>query len=87
MKVKEINGKEYRLPNVLTDFQRKMYIHLINYKWANITQEPGIYRNNSYDALLPEKLIEELYPLYEPIKDRFKEHKRKYPYWILIYCK
>ena len=39
MKIYEIDGKKYRLPNELTDFQLQMYIHLINWKWAHLTQE------------------------------------------------
>jgi len=26
----------YKLPRKLTDFQKKMYVHLINWKWKNI---------------------------------------------------
>ncbi|GAG97563.1 unnamed protein product [marine sediment metagenome] len=50
MKVHEIDGKRYRLLNMLTDFQLKMYIHLINWKWAHLPREPGFYKGVPYDA-------------------------------------
>ena len=71
MKVYEIDGKIYRLPNELTDFQLQMYIHLINWKWAHLTQESGFFKNSPYDALLPDELKLQGYPLYRPIKERF----------------
>lgn len=72
MKVKEINGKKYRLSSELNDFQQKMYVNLIDWKWSKITKEPGFYKGKPYDALLPDELKEKLHPLYEPIIKRFK---------------
>jgi len=43
MKEFNVNGKNYRLPNALNPFQQAMYIHLINWKWQNITEEEGYY--------------------------------------------
>ncbi len=80
MKIYKVGEKKYRLPNVLTDFQFQMYIHLINWKWTHLTQEPGFYKNFPYDALLPHEFISQGYPLYQPIKERFMEHQQRFPF-------
>jgi hypothetical protein len=80
MKIIEIDGRKYRLPNGLNDFQFQMYIHLINWKWAHLTQEPGYFNNAPYDALLPDELIAKHNPLYDPIKEKFLDHQRKFPF-------
>lgn len=71
-------GRRYRLPGGLSDFQREMYIHLINWKWAHLTTEPGEFKTCEYDAILPEEFKSGLDPLYGPIKLRFREHQRNY---------
>jgi hypothetical protein len=80
--MKEIirNGKRYRLPNVLNAFQTELYLHLINWKWAHLTEEPGTFRGRPYDALLPQALKDELFPLYDPIKGLFQSHQKKFPF-------
>ncbi len=82
MKIIERNGKQYRLPNTQNEFQREMYIHLINRKWGNITEEPGYYRNNPYDAILPEEYIDKSPVIYEPIRNMFKKHLADQPFRI-----
>jgi hypothetical protein len=67
MKTVTIDGQVYRLPNDLNPFRLGMYVHLINWKWRNITKEPGTYRGQEYDAILPEEFKRErrwphLYP-------------------------
>ena len=57
-----------------------MYVHLINWKWAHLTQEPGFYKHVPYDALLPEEIKAQHYPLYDPIKERFLDHQQKFPF-------
>jgi len=47
------DGKVYRLPNDLNDFQLSMYIHLIDWKWNHLTPEPGYHASKPYDAILP----------------------------------
>ena len=65
----------------VTDFQIKMYVHLINWKWANLPpSEPGYFRGVAYDALLPKKLKKQYYPLYQLIKEMFLNHQQKYPF-------
>lgn len=71
---------EYRLPATLTDFQRKMYVHLIDWKRANITSEPGTYRGHVYDALLPESYVGKLPHLHEPVRNLFLEHQKRFPF-------
>jgi hypothetical protein len=80
MKIYDVDGKKYRLPNELTDFQLQMYIHLINWKWAHLTLEPGYFKHSPYDALLPDELIAQHYPLYNRIKERFLDHQQKFPF-------
>ncbi|MBA7696247.1 hypothetical protein ES703_104890 [subsurface metagenome] len=80
MKIYEIDEKSYRLSNKLTDFQLKMYVHLINWKWANLTKEPGFFKGVSYDALLPDELKTQYFPLYPPIIKRFLDHQQKFPF-------
>ena len=57
---KQIDGKTYHLPGSLTQWQEEMYVHLINWKRENITEEVG-YNNYKgtqipYDALFPEHI-------------------------------
>lgn len=80
MKICETSGKKYQLPNSLSDFQLQMYTHLINWKWDHLTQEPGYFKNAPYDAFLPEELISQHSMLYGPIKERFLDHQRKFPF-------
>jgi len=80
MKIYEINGKRYQLPNKLTDFQLKMYVHLINWKWDHLTQEPGFNKHVSYDASLPDELKAQYFQLYRPIKERLLDHQQKFPF-------
>ncbi|MPM09030.1 hypothetical protein SDC9_55346 [bioreactor metagenome] len=79
---KNIKGKTYKLPGSLTSFQEEMYIHLINWKWQNITKDVGIYnfKGNQieYDAILP-KSVQNKYPLiYPKILQDLKDHRKKY---------
>ncbi len=64
---------EYRMPHHLSDFQRAMYVHLIDWKRKYITSEPGQYRGHWYDALLPESCAGKLPHLYEPVRRRFRD--------------
>jgi hypothetical protein len=63
-------------------------VHLINWKWKNITREEGIYkkkvkgitREYKYDAILPES-VHTKYPLiYPPILSDLLSHKEKFPF-------
>lgn len=80
MKNFDMDGKKYRVPDNLSDFQLHMYVHLINWKWAHLTQEPGYFKDAPYDALLPDEVIAQNDPLYNPIKERFLDHQRKFPF-------
>ena len=88
MKECTTNGKKYRLPNVLSEFQLEMYMHLINWKWKNITKEPGYYKYTrqgkvhkiAYDAIIPDQYHDSHYPLYPEIVDRFFEHQKNFPF-------
>ena len=80
MKNFEQGGQLYRLPDNLSDFQIKMYLHLIDWKWEHLTKRPGFFRGNAYDALFPDDLKDQLHPLYGPIKERFLDHQQKFPF-------
>jgi hypothetical protein len=80
MKIYEIGGNKYRLPGGLSDFQVQMYVHLINWKWAHLTKEPGFFKNTPYDALLPDEVKNQFQTLYGPIKERFLDHQQKFPF-------
>jgi hypothetical protein len=82
------NGQTYKLPGALNPFQQEMYIHLIDWKWRNITREPGIVRKAGkndeiieyeYDAILPESFqAERRWPhLYPEIVAELKRHLAK----------
>jgi hypothetical protein len=74
-------NSQYKLPSSLSSFQESFYIHLINWKWKNISKEPGTHQGREYDAILPEEFKSQHYPLYRPIvnevlnKHDFKLHK------------
>jgi len=90
MRKEIINGVEYKLPEHLTDDQKDIYVHLIKWKWRNITKEEGLYskKNKStgavstyeYDAILPES-IQKNYPLiYPPVLQDMLNHKKKFDF-------
>jgi hypothetical protein len=73
-------AEKYKVPSKLTDFQLSLYIHLIEWKWENITKNPGMHGGREYDAILPKEFAEKGYPLYQPIvkemgNHSFKKHK------------
>jgi hypothetical protein len=70
-------AKRYKIPSMLTPFQLSMYMHLINWKWKNITRKPGYYNGIKYDAILPVDLKEQFYPLYRPLLKDLQNHKFK----------
>ena len=86
MQVIEREGKKYRVPGNLTRFQEDMYVHLINWKWAHITEEAGSYtrkdktgtpRTETYDAILPESVQGSLPTIYPPVRDELKQYQDK----------
>lgn len=80
MKEMVVNGKHYRLPDMLTPFQQEMYIHLIDWKWQHITKEEGYYGNTPYDAILPES-VRETYPIiYPDAVGALKQHHSDFPF-------
>lgn len=86
----KINEAIYKLPNILSKWQKEMYIHLINWKWKNITKEVGYNKHKGelipYDAILPKKSCKNIYPhLYPDIETKFKSHNRNYPFKIHPY--
>jgi hypothetical protein len=81
MRVENIGGKDYRLPGGLNDFQLRMYVHLINWKWKHITAEPGYYEHEGrqipYDAILPAKLIDDLRVVHPSVVEELRRHRGK----------
>lgn len=81
MKKIEIEGEFYRLPNEMNDFQFKLFIHLIKWKWNKITKEAGVFKENFYDAILPESEQKKLPHLYnQTVKVALCEHLEKFPF-------
>lgn len=79
------NGNAYRLPGALNAFQQSLYIHLIDWKWAHITREPGWARGNPYDAVLPDDLAGQYPLLYPPIRPALESHLQSFPFRIHKY--
>jgi hypothetical protein len=95
-----IDGKTYKLPGSLTKkgtvsggltkFQKDMYVHLINWKWKNITKEVGIYTKKDkntgsvniyeYDAILPKSVHDKFPLIYPSIITDLLAHKEEYPF-------
>jgi len=76
--VAERNGKTYRLPSDLTDFQERMYIHLIDWKRENITCKAGKFKGIEYDAILPEEEKAKKQPIYQPVVPYLRRHHTKF---------
>lgn len=70
--------KTYRLPTRLNNFQRKIYKHLIDWKCKNITTDPGYFKDNPYDAILPEEFVGKFPHIYPPIIPMLQKHKFKF---------
>ena len=51
------NGKAYNMASGLNDFQKKLYMHLIDWKVEFLTDKPGFYKGHPYDYMFPEEYI------------------------------
>ena len=82
MKEFTVNGKNYRMPNILNPFQEAIYVHLIDWKWKHITEEEGYYthrgRKIPYDAILPESVKKDFPVIYPEVVDALKQHHEKF---------
>lgn len=85
MKTHQTAGNTYRLPNSMNDFQQALYIHLIDWKWAHITREPGRDRGGWYDAILPEEYVERMPMHYPPVRAALQSHRALFPFRIHKY--
>ncbi len=89
MKEETINGKRYILPGSLSKFQKDLYVHLINWKWKNITTEAGIHNYKKqeieYDAILPKNVQGKLPIIFKPIIPNLKQHLKEYPFKLHIH--
>ena len=89
MKEEKINGKTYKLPGSLNKFQKEMYVHLIDWKWKNITKKPGLYKYKGefieYDAILPKTERKKFPLIYKPILNDLKDHKTKYHFKLHLH--
>lgn len=47
------NGKVYNMASGLNDFQKMMYMHLIDWKTVHLTDEPGLFKGQPYDYMFP----------------------------------
>jgi len=86
VKIQTIDGRDYKLPNELNDFQRKMYVHLINWKWAHGIDASGHYEHKKelipYDAILPEddELRNKMPHIHESSSEQLRAHHRRNPF-------
>lgn len=87
MKSVSFDGKEYRLPNELNSFQKDLYVHLIDWKWAHISMEPGVSHNQEFDAILPDSFEREgTSPLiYQGVANVLEAHRSKNDFRIHQY--
>lgn len=87
MKVIGANGKKYQIPCNLNSFQQKTYLHLIEWKWQNVTTTPGTARGYYYDAILPEQYHREhLSPLIYPgVALELARHRSLNPFRIHLH--
>ncbi|HPR13674.1 MAG TPA: hypothetical protein PLV06_14905 [Bacteroidales bacterium] len=72
--------RQYDLPWHLTDFQLRMFTHLIEWKWKNITRDKGSFRGKEYDTILPASAQEDWLPIYPALVEEvrkldFKKHR------------
>jgi hypothetical protein len=67
---------------MLTPFQEALYVRLINWKWQNITREPGTFRGVAYDAFLPARYVDQFPTLYPSIVRPLKSHLQKFPFRV-----
>jgi len=84
MKEYTVGESTYRLADGLTDFQLGLYMHLVDWKRAHLTEECGCHKHEGrlipYDSMLPAELKEELQPLYRPIVGRVRTHQQRFPF-------
>ena len=53
------NNKVYHMASQLTDFQKRLYIHLIDWKNKHLNDPgPGYYKGHRYDYMFPDEYIE-----------------------------
>jgi hypothetical protein len=78
-------GKEYKLASILTPFQLEMQMHLVDWKWAHVTREPGLHNGHPNDAILPEPFASEYPMLYPGTLPAFCRHKDEFPFHLHQY--
>ena len=71
---------QYKIPAQLSEFQRSMYLHLCEWKSRNISDQPGSFGGQKYDVILPGNMQKGLPHLYGPVRERFLEHQKKFPF-------
>jgi hypothetical protein len=81
MNVETINGRKYHLPDRQSAFQKALYVHLIDWKWKNISTDAGyhMHRENQipYDAILPEALQGKMPHLYPSVVRQLADHRQR----------
>lgn len=73
------DGEDYYLPSQMNDFQRDLYIHLVNWKRAHHAEEPGCFKGQPYDLIFPDS-VDDYFHIFPAIREkvqtlRFKKHK------------
>lgn len=85
MKTYIVDGHEYRLSNTLNPFQLDMQVRLVNWKWAHITEEPGLHHGHPNDALLPEVFVSRYPMLFPTVLPAFSRHKQDFHFRLHQY--
>lgn len=86
MRIRTHEGRQYRLPNELNEFQEGMYVHLINWKWAQNIKAAGLYEYKTrlipYDAILPDddELRKKMPHIYQAIVEHLLDHHQRNPF-------
>ncbi len=85
MKEQIVDGVIYKLPNKLSDFQLRLFVHLINWKWKYITKEVGWNKDPKgnllpYDAILPESVHDSFPLIYPSVLADLKLLKEKFDF-------
>jgi len=85
MKTYIVEGQEYRLSNTLNPFQLEMQVHLVKWKRAHVTREPGLHHGHPNDAILPQLFASQYPMLYPPILPTFTHHKQDFHFRLHQY--
>lgn len=80
MKIYTVGRDRFRLPDSLNEFQLRLYIHLIKWKWDHLTRKPGFFRGLPYDAIIASEYADQQPTLHSSVRDLFNQHQERHPF-------